>query len=135
MALTLANASRSDMADALNTRITSGSTIEIRTGTRPANPDATATGTVLATVALKNPAFTEAGGVLTIADPDPVTASGAGTASWFRLLDGSDGAVLDGSVSDSGGTGDLKLATTSITTGLSVDITGGTITMPVGSAS
>jgi hypothetical protein len=124
------------MATSLNTLINTGSTIEIRSGTRPANPDTTATGTVLATIVLKDPPFNSANGVLTINDPDAVTATASGTAGWFRLLNASDAAILDGSVSATGGGGDLQLATTSITTGLSVDITaGGTITMPVGTAS
>ena len=39
-------------------------------------------------------------------------------------------AKFDGSVTATGGGGDLTLATTSITSGLSIDITGGTITVP-----
>lgn len=137
MGLTLPNASRSAMCDALVDRLDAGTgagKIEIRDGARPATADAAATGTVLATVVLENPAFGAAtSGVALINDPDPVTGVAAGTASWFRALDGSDATVFDGSVSATGGGGDLELATTAISVGLSVDITGGSITMPAGS--
>jgi hypothetical protein len=46
-------------------------------------------------------------------------------------MDSNNAAVMDGDVTATGGGGDLTLATTSITSGLSVDITGGTVTMPV----
>jgi hypothetical protein len=136
MSLTLATTARSSMAVALNGLITPGSKIEIRDGTRPAGPGTTATGTLLATIVLKNPAFTEgSNGVLTIADPDAVTGVATGTATWFRLLTSANVAILDGKVTNNAGTGDLKLATTSITTGLTVDVSaGGQITMPAGTA-
>jgi hypothetical protein len=134
---TLAAATRTALGTSLNTLINTGSTIDIYSGTRPTNPDTAPSGgaTVLATIALGTPPFNASAGVLTINDPAAVTATATGTAAWFRLLNGSDAAILDGSVSATGGGGDLQLATTAITTGLSVDITaGGTITIPTGSA-
>lgn len=133
MGLTLATDTRSDMADALLAKFTSGSKLEIRAGLRPAVTAASTGTTLLATVALKNPAFTQLNGVLTLADPDAVTAVATGTAAWFRALDASNGTILDGKVGATGdATADLTLATTSLSTGLSVDITSGQITMPVG---
>lgn len=133
MTVTLSTTLRSDLADVLGTALDGGS-IQIRSGTRPAGPGTTATGTLLATVALENPAFSEASGVLTLADPDAVTAVADGTATWCRFLNASAAAVLDGRVTATGGGGDVTLATTSITTGLSIDVTGGSITMPAGTA-
>jgi hypothetical protein len=105
-------------------------TIQIRSGTRPAANDA-ATGTLLATVTLADPAFgAPVNGVATLTDPAPVTAAAAGTATWFRALDSTGATVMDGLVTATGGGGDLTLATTALTVGLSVDITGGTVTMP-----
>lgn len=132
MGLTLATTTRSGMAVALNTKFSATSKLEIRSGTRPAVTAASTGTTLLATITLKSPAFTESGGVLTISDPDAVTAVATGTASWFRALDGSNATILDGEVTATSGGGDLELATTSLSTGLSVDVTGGTITMPVG---
>lgn len=134
MALTLPDLSRSAMADALVGRLdgTGPGSIEIRSGTRP-DVNAAATGTLLAEVVLENPAFgAAAAGVATIVDPGPATGVGDGTASWFRALDDTGATVFDGSVSETGGPGDLQLATTTISTGLSIDITGGTITQPSG---
>lgn len=139
MTLTLSAAARSAMADTLVDLLDAGSgagTIEIRSGSRPAGPGTTATGTLLATVTLIDPAFGSASsGVATMADPNAVTAVADGTATWFRAKDSSGTAVFDGKVTATGGGGDLTLATTTITTGLSVDITsGGTITQPAGTA-
>jgi hypothetical protein len=41
---------------------------------------------------------------------------------------------MDGSVTATGAGGDLQLATTAISVGLTVDITGGTVTMPAAAA-
>jgi hypothetical protein len=107
-------------------------TIQIRSGTQPANPNTTATGTLLATVTLIDPAFGSAStGVATMSDPASVTGVAAGTATWFRALDSNSNAVFDGDVSATGGGGNLQLNTTTISVGLTVDVTGGTITMPV----
>lgn len=134
MTLSLANTARTAMCDALVDLLDAGTgagTIEIRSGTRPANPNTTATGDVLATITLETPAFGSASnGVATINDPDPVVAVAAGTATWFRAYDGDGNAVFDGDVGATGSGADLELATTSITTGLTVDITGGTVTVP-----
>lgn len=138
MALTLSTASRNGMCDALVDRFDAGpaaGTLEIRSGSRPASAEDAATGTLLATVTLVDPAFGNAAtGVATLADPAAVTAVATGTASWFRGKDSTGATVLDGSVTATGGGGDLTLATTSITSGLSVDLTGGTITQPAGTA-
>jgi hypothetical protein len=122
------------MCDALVDLLDAGAgagTIQIRSGTRPATANDAATGTLLATVTLADPAFgAAANGVATLTDPAPVTAAAAGTATWFRALDSTGATVMDGSVTATGGGGDLTLATTALTVGLSVDITGGTVTMP-----
>ena len=133
MTHSLANAVRTLMVDALVDSVDGGSpgTIKIYDGTRPANPDASITGTLLATVTLANPAFgAGSNGVATLSDPAAVTAVATGTATHFRAANSGGTAKFDGSVTATGGGGDLTLATTSITSGLSIDITGGTITVP-----
>lgn len=138
MSLTLSAAIRSAMADVLVDALDAGSgagTIQIRSGSRPAGPGTTATGTLLATVTLIDPAFGAASsGVATLTDPNSVTAVADGTATWFRALDSNSVAVFDGRVTATGGGGDLTLATTTISTGLSIDVTGGTITVSAGTA-
>lgn len=133
MTLSLANTVRSAMCDALVDSIDGGSpgTIKIYDGTRPANPDAAITGTLLATVTCANPAFGPASnGVAVLTDPAAVTAVATGSATHFRAATSAAVAKFDGSVTITGGGGDLTLATVSITSGLSVDVTGGTITVP-----
>lgn len=134
MALSLATSARTAMCDALVDLLDAGSgagTMQIRTGTKPATPNTAATGTLLATVTLVDPAFGAASsGVATLADPGAVTAVADGTAGWFRALDSTGAAVFDGTVTATGGGGDLTLATTTVTIGLSIDVTGGTVTMP-----
>lgn len=134
MALSLATSARTAMCDALVDLVDAGSgagTIEIRTGSKPATPNTAATGTLLATVTLADPAFgAAASGVATLTDPAAVDAVADGTAGWFRALDSTGAAVFDGTVTATGGGGDLTLATTTVTTGLSIDVTGGTVTMP-----
>ena len=134
MTLSLANTARTAMCDALVDLLDAGAgaaTLKIYSGTRPANPDTAITGTLLATVTLIDPAFGNAAtGVATLADPASVTAAATGTATHFRAADSTGAAVMDGDVTATGGGGDLELATTSITSGLSVDITGGTVTVP-----
>jgi len=137
MAIRLPAASRNAAADAVVDRADGGSgagTIEIRTGTQPASADSAATGTLLATITLGDPAFGPASnGTAALADtPLSGAAVADGTAGWFRMLDGDGNTVLDGSVSATGGGGDLQLSTTTITTGLTVTITSGTVTMPAG---
>jgi hypothetical protein len=133
MATTITTAAADAMSAALNTYINSGGAakIIIKDGTPPANADAAATGTTLATFTCSNPAFTSSGGVLTL-DVTPaltVAASATGTATYFRImLNNGTTTVLQGSVGTSGQ--QLNLNTTSITSGVNVTITSGSITMP-----
>jgi hypothetical protein len=92
-------------------------TIQIRTGASPGANNA-ATGTLLATVTLIDPSFGSVSSVAT------------GTAAHCRVLDSSDNVIMDGTVTATGGGGDLTLASVAITSGQSVDVTGGTLTQP-----
>jgi len=108
-------------------------TITIRTGAAPANANLGATGTLLATLTLNDPAFgAAASGVVTLDVTPAVTTTGvaAGTADYFRLHDNSGDVVLQGSVTVTAGGGDLELNTTTIAIGTTVEITSGTLTMP-----
>lgn len=133
MTLSLETATRTALCNALTARmdLSGVGTIKIYSGTRPANPNASITGTLLATVTCAATAFgTASSGVATLADPAAVTAVATGTATHFRAAQGGGTAVFDGDVTATGGGGDLTLATTSITSGLTVDLTGGTVTVP-----
>lgn len=111
---------------------TAGGTIKIYTGSQPATPATSASGTLLATVVLPNPAFGSASsGSATMGDPASVNAVASGTAGWARFAD-RDGAVcFDGNVTATGGGGVLELSSTALTSGAPVDISGGTYSQPM----
>lgn len=52
----------------------------------------------------------------------PVSAAATGTATWFRLLDGDDVVVMQGSVSAPLGGGDLTISSAEIITGIEVSV-------------
>lgn len=136
MTIGLPTAVRNAMCDTLVDRFdlgTGAGKLEIRSGTRPATANDLASGTLLATVTLIKPAFgTASSGAATLTDPAAVTGAADGTATWFRGMDSGNVVVFDGSVTATGGGGDLTLSTTTISTGLTVDITGGSVTVPAG---
>jgi len=131
MATKLSNAAATAAADAI-VDLLDGGTIEIRDGSAPTNVDDAATGTVLAVLLFGTPAFGAAvNGVATAnaiaADP---AADATGTASWCRLKTSGGAALIQGSVSPSGGGGDLQLSTTSIVALVAVSISSLTYTHP-----
>jgi hypothetical protein len=107
--------------------------IQIRSGPQPANANDAASGTLLATVTLADPAFSAAVvGVATL-DATPVLSTvgvAAGTAGWFRVLDNSGDTVMDGAVTLTGGGGEMELNTLTISVGVTFEITAGTLTEP-----
>ena len=108
-------------------------TLKIYTGAVPANGDTDPAGTLLATVAFSVTAFgAPSGGVISAADPAAVTGVADGTAGCYVVEDASGDNVLVGDVTATGGGGSLELATTTISVGLSVDITSFTYTQPAG---
>lgn len=136
MAIRLSTRSRNAAADAVVDTTDAGAgagRLRIFTGTQPASANDAATGTLLADVVLADPAFGAAAtGTAALTDPGPVTGAAAGIAGWFRILDSDLVAVMDGSVTATGAGGDLTLSNTNIAAGQSVDITGGSVTMPAG---
>lgn len=138
MATRLPTAARNAAADAVVDLADAGSgaaTVQVRTGSQPASANDAATGTLLVTITLNDPAFGAASSGVATLDVDPEltgTAVATGTAGWFRLLDSTGATVLDGSVTATGGGGDMTLASTSIASGAEVSITSGSVTMPAG---
>lgn len=131
MALSISTAARNAAVDALTALLNAGGagSITIYTGAKPADPATAASGTVLATLTLPNPAFgASASGTANLGNVASVTATATGTAGWFRAKSGAGTAVLDGTVGANGA--DLNLNSTAITSGGTVSITSGTITLP-----
>lgn len=132
MAVRLSSALATALADQIDSTLGNAGLIKIYTGSQPATADTAISGpTLLATFTLGSPGFgNAASGVITLnGTPLTVAASATGTAGFFRMWK-SDGttAILDGSVGTSGN--QINLNTTSITSGVNVTITSGTITMP-----
>lgn len=125
---------RNAQATAVGTALDAGPAagyIQLRSGTIPATPATAVTGTLLATVTLADPsAGAPANGVLTITDPAAVTGVGDGTATWARFFDSTGAVVLDCDVTATGGGGALTLSTTTISTGLTIDLGAVTYTAP-----
>lgn len=125
------NAACDAMVDLLDAGPAAG-TIKVYTGSQPATANTAESGTLLATFTLADPAFGAASsGVATLAStPRTTTGVADGTAGWFRAEDSTGANVFDGSVTATGGGGQLELNTTTISTGVSVSITSGTFTQP-----
>ncbi|WP_188188034.1 hypothetical protein [Nonomuraea sp. SYSU D8015] len=135
MAFRIPTAVRNAACDAIVDALDAGAgaaTIEVRSGSQPASANDAAGGTVLATFTLADPAFgAAANGVANLAStPRSTTGSAAGTAGWFRAKDSSGNTVFDGSVGTSGA--DMNLNTLTISVGVTVELTSGTVTMPAG---
>lgn len=133
-AITLATTARNAAANAVVDLVDAGSGagyVEIRTGSAPASPQAAATGTLLATVTLNDPAYGDAATGVCMLDvtPEPSgTAVASGTAGWARFYDSAANAVFDGACSTSGAL--VNLATTSVNSGQAVTVTSGSYTQP-----
>lgn len=97
---------------------------------------------VLATVALNEPAFGDAVVGVCTADVDPLPTasfSDSGTAAKCKVYDGDDTFLWEGTVTDNGGTGDMKFdrpggAGTDVVEGDSVSISSFTYTQPATAA-
>ena len=130
----MAGAARNAATDAVVDLIDVGpaaGTLKIYTGTQVATGDTAEAGTLLATVVLSDPAFgASASGTAAGADPAAVNPTGTGTAGWFRVEDSTGANVFDGSVTATGGGGDLQLSNVSLAPGINVDITSFAYTTP-----
>lgn len=132
MSIRLATTARTAAADAVVDLIDAGSgagTLKIYSGSVGTTANDTPAGTLLCTVAWADPAFGAASsGVATATDPAAVNASATGTAGCFLVEDSNGANVFDGTVTATGGGGDLTLSTTSLVSGSPVDITSFTYT-------
>jgi len=134
MAIQLETTTRNSMLDAITAKIGGTCQIRIYDGSLPANCAAALGGATLLAQLAGNATLAPAasGGVLTLnAITQDSSADNSGTASFFRVYD-SGGATcyMQGTVTATGGGGDLQLSTVSIVSGASVSITSFTLTAP-----
>lgn len=130
MAIQLSVAARNARLDQIETTIGTGPKLQIRTGAPPADCAAADAGTLLAELTLPADWMAAAsGGQKAKAGTWQVAAVAAGVAGHFRLKD-STGATthVQGTVTATGGGGDLTLDNTNIASGQTVTITTFTLT-------
>ena len=127
MAIQHSSTTRNRLRDGYVAAFPAGSSLVIRTST-PAGVGGAAGGSVLATITLPSTPLSSGTGQVTLNGSWTVSASGAGTAGHYRLTNGSD--IEEGTITVTGGGGDLTLDNTSITAGQTVTVTSWTRTMP-----
>jgi hypothetical protein len=131
MAIQLSVAVRNARLDAIENTVGTSAVLKIRTGSAPADCAAADSGTVLATINLPSDWMNAAasGQKTKLGTWQDASADATGTAQHFRLY-ASDGTTchMQGTVTATGGGGDLTLDNTSIAAGQSVTITSFTLT-------
>lgn len=136
----ISNAAAIAACDAIVDRVDNGPAagkLKIYAGSIPANADAALGGaTLLAELTMSDPAFGNA------ADQAPdaqatanaitsdTSADATGTATFFRVEDSNGNVEIQGDVSNTAGSGDLKLTDTSIVATVEVQVTSFTFTVP-----
>lgn len=128
MAFQFSVAARNASLDAIETNIGTAPTLEIRTGAAPATCATADSGTVLATMTLPSDwmAAASAGAKTLLGTWQDASADATGTAGHFRIKQGAT-CHIQGSVTATGGGGDMTLDNVSIASGQQVTITAFTI--------
>lgn len=133
MAVQWSTTVRNAVLDAWETAMGTSAVIKIRTGSQPANAAASDSGSVLATFSLGSDWASGAGSAQKVLASLPLsaTAGATGTAGHYRIY-ASDGTTCheQGSITATGGGGDMEIDNTSITNGQTVRITAYTKTAP-----
>lgn len=126
MTVQLSTTVRNARLDAVETAIGTAPILKIRTGAAPANCAAADSGTVLATMTLPSDWMSAAsGGVKALSGTwQDAAADAAGTAAHYRIYDsGGTTCHIQGSVTATGGGGDMTLDNTVLAVGQLVTIT------------
>lgn len=130
MAAQFSVAVRNARADAIETTIGASAVLKIRTGAVPASCATADSGTVLATVALPADwmAAASGGSKAKSGTWQDASADAAGTAGHFRIY-ATDGTTcgIQGTITATGGGGDMTLDNTSLASGQTFTVTGFTI--------
>jgi hypothetical protein len=130
MALQYSVTVRNAQLDAFETAIGASAVLKIRSGTVPANCATADSGTVLATLNLPSDwmAAASGGSKAKSGTWEDTAADATGTAGHFRVY-ASDGTTvhMQGTITATGGGGDMTVDNTSIASGQTVTVTGFTI--------
>lgn len=131
MAVQLSTAVRNARLDAIETTTGTSAVLRIYTGAAPANCAAANSGTLLAEMTLASDWMNAAsGGTKTLLGTwNDTSANGTGTAAHYRIYESTATTChMQGTVTATGGGGDLTLDNTSIASGQTVTITSFTLT-------
>lgn len=130
MALQYSTTLRNNQLDTIETTIGTSAVLKIRTGAPPANIATADSGTVLATLSLPSDwlAAASSGSKAKSGTWEDLSADNTGTAGHFRIYQ-SDGttAHIQGTVTATGGGGDMTVDNTSFATGQNVTVSTFTI--------
>lgn len=130
MTLALSTTVKNGMLDAIETAVGASAILKIRTGAPPGIGNADS-GTVLATLSLPSDwmAAASGGSKAKSGTWEDASADASGTAAHFRIY-ASDGTTqhMEGTVTVTGGGGDMTLDSVNITAGQSITITSFTLT-------
>ncbi|RUR68675.1 hypothetical protein EJP67_16560 [Variovorax guangxiensis] len=133
MTIQMSTALRNALLDQIETTAGTAVKVQIRSGAQPANCAAADSGTLLAEFTLDSDwASAASAGVKTFTGlPKTATAGATGTAAHYRFKDNAGTTThMQGTVTATGGGGDMTIDNTSIASGQSVQITSWTITAP-----
>lgn len=130
MALQLSVAVRNAQLDAIETTVGVTAKLQLRTGAPPANCAAAASGTLLAELTLPSDWMAAASSGVKGKDGTwSGTASDDGTVAHFRIVDNAGTTChLQGTVTASGGGGDMTVASTTISNGQTINVNSFNIT-------
>ncbi len=131
MAIQLSTTVRNARLDQIETTVGTSAVLKIRTGAQPADCGTADSGTVLATISCPSDwmAAAASGSKAKSGTWNDSSADAAGTAAHFRLY-ASDGTTchMQGSVTATGGGGDMTVDNTSFAVGQNFTVTGFTLT-------
>ena len=131
MTIQMSTTVRNARLDAIETTVGTAPLLRIYTGSAPADCATAASGTLLAEMTLPSDWMNAAssGQKTRLGTWSDSSANNTGTAGYFRLYDsGGTNCHMQGTVTATGGGGDLQLDNTSITSGQSVSISTFTLT-------
>lgn len=130
MSIQLSTTLRNNMVGQYETTIGTAPKLQIRTGAQPANCASADSGTLLAELTLPSDWMGAAsGGAIALAGAWSGTGAAAGTAAHYRLKDSTGTTCHEqGSVTATGGGGDLTLDNTNIAVSQTVNVTSWTRT-------
>lgn len=131
MAIQLSTAVRNARLDSIETTVGTSAIIRIRTGAAPANCGTADSGTVLAEITCPSDWLAAASGGTKSKNGtwQDLSADNTGTAAHFRLYDSAGTTChMQGTVTATGGGGDMEVSSTSFTAGQSFTISTFTLT-------